>query len=194
MSNEIIKQERALSLTGAIYQVNDGLLQVIQYESNKRVYVRFVQSGYTTWTTMMNIKAKQVKDKFKPTVCGIGYTGDGCSVQGAERKKLYHVWRNMLVRLNDPVKFPTYVNVELDPSWRCFSNFANDVIQLPGYEHFMTERDVSLDKDSLSGERKRYSRETTCWVSKAENTRIMVEEREQKRKKKVTADIAGITW
>jgi len=67
MSNETAKQERALSLVGAVFEVNDGLLQVIQYEGNKRVYVRFVQSGYTTWTTMMNIKAKQVKDKFMHT-------------------------------------------------------------------------------------------------------------------------------
>lgn len=194
MSNEIIKQERAQSLVNALFEVNDGLVQVIQYEGNKRVYVRFVESGYTTWTTMMNIKAKQVKDKFKPTVCGIGYVGDGCPVKGEERKKLYLVWRNMLIRLTDPVKFPTYAEVEIDPSWYCFSNFANDVITLPGYEHFMTERDVSLDKDILSGERKRYSRETCQWISKADNTRIMVQEREQKRKKKVTHDITGISW
>jgi len=194
MSNENIKKERAQSLVGAFFTVNDGIIEVIQYEGNKRVLVRFVGSGYTTWTTMMNIKAKQVKDKFKPTVCGIGYVGDGCPVKGDERKKLYLVWRNMLIRLTDPVKFPTYKNVELDPSWRCFSNFANDVIQLPGYEHFMTEANVSLDKDILSGERKRYSRETCQWISKADNTRIMVQEREQKRKKKVTHDLTGISW
>lgn len=195
MSNEQIKQERAQSLVGAFFEVNDGLIEVIQYDGNKRVYVRFVESGYTTFTTMVNIKAKQVKDKFKPTVCGVGYTGEGCPVKGEERKKLYLVWRNMLIRLTDRNKFSTYANVEICPSWYCFSNFANDVITLPGYERFMVEANVSLDKDILSGERKRYSRETCQWISKADNTRIMVEEREQRRKqKKQVYDIAGITW
>ena len=59
----------------------------------------------------------------------------------------------------------------------------------------MSERDISLDKDILSGERKRYSWETCQWISKADNTRIMVQEREQRRKqKKQVHDIAGITW
>jgi len=178
MSNEDIKRNRAESLVGAFFEVNDGLIEVIQYNSNKRVLVRFCESGYTTFCTMINIRAKQVKDKFKKTVCGVGYIGDGCTVKGDERAKLYHVWRNMLVRLTDRVKFPTYATVELDPSWYCFSNFANDVIKLPGYERFMTEKEISLDKDILSGERKRYSPETCQWISKGDNTRIMVQERE----------------
>lgn len=76
-----------------------------------------------------------------------------------------------------------------------FHNFANDVITLPDYERFMVEANVSLDKDIISGVRKRYSRETCQWISKADNNRIMVEEREQRRKqKKQVYDIAGITW
>ena len=71
MSNEQIKNERAKQHQGALFEVNDGLIEIIQYNGNKRVLVRFVESGYTTWTTMMNIKAKQVKDKFKPSVCGV---------------------------------------------------------------------------------------------------------------------------
>ncbi len=198
MSNENIKQKRAQSLVGAFFEVNDGQLELIQYNGNKRVLVRFVESGYTGFTTMMNIKAGEVKDRLKPTVCGVGYVGDGCPVKGEERRKLYLVWRNMLIRLTDRIKFPTYANVEICPSWYCFSNFANDVITLPGYERFMSERDISLDKDILSGERKRYSRETCQWISKADNTIQMVKDREQaKRNKlmnKVQFDIAGISW
>lgn len=195
MSNEQIKQERAKPLVGAFFEVNDGLIEVIQYNGNKRVLVRFVESGYSTWTTMINIKAKQVKDKFKRTVCEVGYIGDGLLVKGEERKKLYRVWRNMLIRLTDRIKFPTYANVEICPSWYCFSNFANDVITLPGYERFMTEANVSLDKDILSGNQKRYSRETCQWISKVDNTIQMVREREQRRKqKKQVYDIAGVSW
>lgn len=191
--NQKAKQERAQQLVGAFFEVNDGLIEVIQYNGNKRVLVRFVESGYSTVTTMTNIKARQVKDKFKPTVCGVGYIGDGLLVKGAERAKLYLVWRNILVRLTNPVKFPTYINVQLDPSWYCFSNFANDVITLPGYERFMTERDISLDKDILSDTQKSYSRETCQWISKADNTIQMVIEREQRRHKP-SIDISAVQW
>lgn len=183
MSNEQIKNERAKQHQGALFEVNDGLIEIILYNGNKRVMVRFVESGYTTWTTMINIKNKQVKDRFKPTVCGVGYVGDGCLVKGEERRKLYMVWRNMLIRLTDKINFPTYATVQIDPSWYCFSNFANDVITLPGYQYFMSQKDLSLDKDTRNpASPKNYCKENCQWISKAENTMYMVKEREQRKR------------
>lgn len=182
MCNELIKQERAQSIVGAFYEVNDGLLEVLQYNGNKRVLVRFCESGFSTWTTMNNIKNRQVKDKYKATVCGLGYVGEGILVKGEERRKLYHVWRNMLIRLTDTVNFPTYSCVQIDPRWYCFAEFVRDVITLPGYEKFMSVRDLSLDKDTRNpASQKKYCKENCQWISKAENTIQMVQEREQRK-------------
>ncbi|WP_034455789.1 hypothetical protein [Buttiauxella noackiae] len=201
MGNENIKQERARSIVGAFYEVNDGLIEVISYNGNKRVLVRFVASGYSTVTTMVNIRNRQVKDKYKPTVCGVGYVGEGILVRGEERRKLYMVWRNMIIRLTDKVNFPTYAAVTVDPRWYCFAEFVHDVITLPGYERFMTERDLSLDKDIRNPTSpKRYCKENCQWISKAENTIQMVREREQRKapplnaQRPTQAAILSIRW
>ncbi|OAT17064.1 hypothetical protein M977_04310 [Buttiauxella gaviniae ATCC 51604] len=201
MSNDKIKAERAQSLVGAFFEVNDGMIEVISYNGNKRVLVRFVVSGYSTVTTMVNIRNRQVKDKHKPTICGVGYVGEGVLVKGDERRKLYMVWRNMLIRLTDNVNFPTYANVGVDPRWYCFAEFVHDVITLPGYERFMTEKDLSLDKDIRNpGQTKRYCKNNCMWISKAENTIQMVKEREQRKAPPVKvqqhtqAAISSIQW
>lgn len=182
MSNNKIKAERAQSIVGAFFEVNDGMIEVISYNGNKRVLVRFCESGYSTVTTMVNIRNRQVKDKHKPTICGVGYVGEGVLVKGDERRKLYMVWRNMLIRLTDNVNFPTYATVGVDPRWYCFAEFVHDVITLPGYERFMTEKDLSLDKDIRNpGQPKRYCKNNCMWISKAENTIQMVKEREQRK-------------
>ena len=180
-TNEQVKQKAAGSVVGNFFKVNDGLVQVIGYNGNKRVQVRF-ESGYETTTTMTNIKTGEVKDRFKPTISGVGYVGNP-KTKGEERRKLYLVWRNMILRVTDAVKFPDYKDVTVCDRWLCFENFVDDVKNLVGYERFMQEKYIALDKDIRCpiGSPKQYSPERCMWITQAENTIQMTKEREQRR-------------
>ena len=94
-NNNKIKQERAQQLVGALYEVNDGLIEVIDYNGNKRALVCFVVSDYSTVTRMVNIRNHQVKDQFKPTLYSVGYVVEGVVVKSKERRNLCMVCRNM---------------------------------------------------------------------------------------------------
>ena len=154
---------------GSRHKTNSyGWLEVINYDSWRYVRVRFIDTKYETVTTAANIYKGQVKDLFKPKVCGVGFIGEGNytpSVNG-EPTSAYTTWKNMLARCyseSSTTITPTYKDCSVCEEWHNYQNFAEwfENNHVDGFE---------LDKDIKVHGNKFYSPETCLFVSRAENT------------------------
>lgn len=184
--------------------ISGHMAQVIEYENAKCVLVRFLETGYECIAPWGDIQEGSVRDRFAIKCSGIGYLGGDTKAKGVTRKRLHLAWRGMLRRLK---KRPEYADVTVDESWLCFQQFADDAMELPGFE--MLERgdpDIALDKDIRVPGARRYSKDTCQWVTRSENSKEMNQRRGaeiiakrkeaalKRRERKVTVKVEEISW
>jgi len=177
-------------LTQYLYESNkDGWFEVLAYYNAKKVLIRFVSTGFIRFTTANNITAGKVKDKFAPSVFGVGYIGEGEHLTRPNGKfaLAYQSWSNMLRRCYDPSALrsdPSYEDCIVDVGWHNYQTFAvwfysNHV---EGYE---------LDKDLLSNDSKIYSPETCVFILPELNKIMMKNESSSRLPVGVTSDRSG---
>ena len=90
------------SLIGKEYESNSyGRFKIIEYNSSKDVLVEFINTGYQTRTTMSSVRNGTIKDRYYPSVQGVGYLGDthNTSVKGVLNKQ-GNLWKSMLERFH----------------------------------------------------------------------------------------------
>lgn len=174
------KEERAKELIGMLYQSKDGELEVIGYEGNTRVLVRFVDTGYQTTVSMRAITTGEVHDRYKPTIFGVGYVDDKFPIETETRKKAYNVWHAMLKRCSDPDNH-NYADVTVDPRWHSFKNFCEDLRELDGYDRWVKENGYALDKDIKVKGNRTYGKQFCKFVTLAENAIDAVSRKMEKR-------------
>lgn len=157
---------------GSIHDTNShGKVEVLAYYGAFEVIVEFIDTGFVIKTFAAGIRRGQVKDKYKPTVYGIGFFGEGDHVSSIKRKPnpAYKSWQAMLQRCYDE-KYqlfrPTYVGCSVCSEWHNFQNFANwfnDNYPVDGGKY-------QLDKDIKVKGNKIYSPSTCLFVTLKENT------------------------
>ena len=99
-------------------------------------------------------------------VCGVGNN----DVLGYDRRD-YYLWYNVVRR--GTVTLKSYEDVTCHEDWLTFSKFLEDLPLIDNFE--MREScDWELDKDLLSGDRKIYSKDTTCFLPREINSCIAV--------------------
>lgn len=146
---------------------NSGSFVIIERDGWERVTVQFIKTGYTTVTTNQNVQKGQVKDKLRPSVCGVGFVGDGNytpRVKG-EVSKVYQVWVSMIERCYShlqEINNPTYKGCTVCGDWHNFQAFA---------EWFNNNHieGCHLDKDIKIKGNKMYSPFTCTFVTEQEN-------------------------
>ncbi len=121
----------------------------------------------------MTVKCIASKDRYEPSVHGVGYVGVGRfkAFENGDDTYEYKKWRAMLRRCyceKSLGKYPTYKGCTVHPDWHNFQVFAewlssNEFYEL-GYE---------LDKDLLSNGSKVYSKDT-CSLVPMEINRLLV--------------------
>lgn len=140
---------------------------------NRRVVVRFEESGYVANVQASNIAPGKVRDPRKRTVYGVGYLdmdikiprrGDGFI------RRVYDLWANMLRRCYTDYK-GCYVGVTVDPRWHSFRAFLNSLEDVPGFPEFERGENVHLDKDTRVPGSKVYSVDTCAFIPAFENIR-----------------------
>lgn len=144
-----------------------------------KYYVVEFESGYTTTATDSNIMYGKVKDYFKPSVYGVGYLGAAFRIpqrnEGILRKK-YDLWANMLKRVYGNYRdASTYHDVQVTPEWLNFSVFANEIELVPGYDEWLKDSSMCLDKDLA--QQRLYSRTTCQFITASQNTQECLERR-----------------
>lgn len=153
------------------------ILDILSYKEagdrHKRFKVKFTESGYVTITRLSSIKSGNVTNPYYPTVCGIGYLGEGefKTSNNGKQTRLYILWHNMIQRCYDARvqhRNPTYIGVEVCKRWLCFQVFASDIVKMPNYNKI----EFCLDKDILRAKNKIYAPEFCSFVPQEVNTSI----------------------
>jgi len=145
-----------------------GTLRIYEYIDAKHVVVEFVNTGYKTVSQAGNVRTGNVRDNMLPSVCGVGFIGDGpyrSKVLG-KNSPTYNAWRNMIKRCYDAKtqkKQPTYIGCEVCVDWHDFQIFSKwfEVNKIDGFV---------LDKDTKVIGNKLYSPETCVFISPAANS------------------------
>ncbi len=147
-----------------------GNLEIIKYINCSNVEVRFVDTGFVTTARIDSIKRGNVKDRLRPSVCGVGFIGVGDNKVSENGKitKVYQTWQGMLQRCYSEalqkIK-PWYVGCTVHPDWHNFQVFAK------WYDkNYPTDGNkYDLDKDILVEGNRVYGPETCMFVSHEKN-------------------------
>lgn len=155
---------------GDIYSTKNGDLEVRVVLNEDEVVVRFVDTDYFTLATKSNICSGRVKDRMKPSVCGVGYLGAGKYqiTENGNTTIAYEKWSAMLQRCynENSTGYKRYgaVGVSVDPVWHNFQNFAE------WFDKYKFKEDGwHLDKDILVKGNVVYGPEYCCIVPRQIN-------------------------
>ncbi len=142
-------KEKATMEVGQRYAANSGeVVEVVNYEDCDNVYIKF-PDGTINKASAGNIRKGEVNNPNKPSVCGVGFFGEG---QYTSKHKSYSHWNHMMQRCYSNNYGHTYQDAIVTSEWHNYQNFAKWF-----YDHWKLNDDVALDKDILIKGNKVYS-------------------------------------
>lgn len=169
---EIQKQkEERLGYEGTNYQ--GSKFRVVEYNEYNNVLVQFYEHEEewkrvlvkTSWDLC---EKGVVKDKFYPSVYGVGYVGNAkARDENGKLKHSYDKWTKILQRCYDEKsrdKYKTYKGCTVEERWKCFEFFEKDYEELVKENNFPENIVLYLDKDIISKGNKVYSKENCVIV------------------------------
>ena len=91
----------------------------------RMVEVEFIETGTRKQTQLQSALKGSVADPYYRSIAGVGYLGD---ISGESYdKKVYDMWRNMILRCYDPNCNDYYhygaIGIKVDERWHNFTNF-----------------------------------------------------------------------
>lgn len=144
---------------GETFTTNEGCCaEVIEYRDSGKIKIRFLDKvGYEKYVTATNIRNKEIKNPFHPSVHGVGFFGVGPFVAKVDNKNTYEYnkWRGMMTRSYDPrtkSNQPAYQACSVVESWHNYQTFAGWLVEQKGYGNIGWD----LDKDLLIHGNKEY--------------------------------------
>ena len=170
--SKIISRMKTL-YEGSLFETKDfGYVEVMEYHKASKVLVKFLNTGTKEYFHSSAIRDGAIRDRFAPTVYGVGIIGDEVVRENGGLKKEYDTWSGMLERCySERLKqvFPTYENCYASEDFKHFSKFKNWYFSQKGCE----EVGWSLDKDLLIKGNKMYSSETCILLPSEVNVVIV---------------------
>jgi hypothetical protein len=189
---EFTENESKIYIDGSIWDSNNngkfkvlGKTNVFVMSEGFKKYkylIEFVEYPYKKLVTSGTIKKGTIRNPYYPSICSIGYLGDGeFKPYKPNRKatKLYNIWRNMISRCYNKKdsRYHIYGNlgITVEKSWLNFQIFCSEFIKLEGYNEWKKkENKYVLDKDILCEkyniQPKIYSKNTCLLISASENS------------------------
>lgn len=156
---------------GTYHHVNDGELIITRYIDYDRREVQFISTGFVTVTGVRNIKAKQVKDRMKPSVHGVGYIGDESILTHPPLLKEGYLWKARIYLCYHP-KGEYYGRVTVDPQWHSRANFIAWLRSQPNYQEWL-DGGLDLDRNiKATIPNPSYSPENCCLIDSSLNRRL----------------------
>ena len=135
--------------------------------------IQFIDTGTIAKVTLSNAFNGQVKDHYRPTICGAA-----CQGMASTNNEAYLVWLGMIRRCYDK-QCKTYnqygaKGVTVCDRWLCFEYFLEDLKFIPNYDLWInSDNKYELDKDikqmNVPEHQKIYSLQTTCFIDKIKN-------------------------
>lgn len=153
---------------GNTYLNNDGdEFVVLEYNGKYNVLVEFVRTGSTTRTTLANLRSGGVRDRFKPSIYGVGVIGNELCYKDYVALPDYVCWKDMLDRVynQNSIKVRWYSECTVSDSFKYLSLFRDWAEKQIGFGN----EGWQLDKDILFKGNKVYSEDACCFVPKEIN-------------------------
>ena len=154
----------------AIYQSNTcGPFVILKQEPGKRTQIKFLNTGFVRWAIRENCMAGKVRDPYAKTLYGRGCLGEGYK-RVPYYKRAKQLWQNVLKRCYSEKDPKGYFKkgVHVDDRWLNFSNFLQDLPLLEGFDRWLANDNMQLDKDR-KGNGTVYSREACMFLTEFEN-------------------------
>ena len=168
--------------------LNSGDFKVLKYNDTANVEIQFLNTGYETSVRLHNIRNGYVKDRYSPSVYGVGVLGTKypTKVNGVHTKE-YLLWQRMLERCYSDVykkQKPTYIGCEVSENFKSYEYFYEWCNKQIGFG----SEGWQLDKDLLIKGNKVYS-ENTCVFIPSEINSLLV-----KREALRGTHLIGVSW
>lgn len=151
--------------------LNYGDVELVVYQDNDNITVKFINTGNLADTTVGNLKQGKVMDYYLPVICGVGYIGKGI-YSSTSHPKVYNTWIKMLTRCyENGTGHKNYMDKYVDEKWHNYQTFASWAVNQVGCNNGW-----QLDKDILVKGNKVYSEGTCCFVPACVNSLIIKSE------------------
>ena len=149
--------------------LNSGDFKVLKYNDSKNVEIRFLKTGYEATVELGNIKSGGVKDRYLPSVYGVGVLGTKYpSSESRRNTKEYKLWQSMLERCYSDInvcdvskkKYSTYIGCEVSDKFKSYEYFYEWCHSQIGFG----VEGWHLDKDLLVKGNKVYSEDSCVFL------------------------------
>ena len=142
---------------------NGGGFIITKYVGCNEVYIKFLETGYETVTSNNHIESGKIRDRLRPSVCGVGILGFSDTKCGDERLKEYLLWKDMITRCYSKKSLsrkPSYLGCKVSNNFLHYDYFKDWCHKQIGFSN----EGWHLDKDILIKGNKIYSEDTCCFV------------------------------
>lgn len=150
---------------GSVHSTNKyGDFIITKYVNASNVHIKFLNTGYETVTLNSCILSGEIRDRYFPSVHGVGIVGEESSRDSNGNKlKEYFLWNHMLTRCygkKAKLKLPSYGDCTASTNFKYFPYFKDWCSKQIGFGN----EGWQLDKDILVKGNKIYSEDTCCFV------------------------------
>ena len=171
-----------------LYESGGGKFKIISYKDSKNVHIKFIGTGFETVARLDNIRNGKVKDRYLPSVYGVGIVGTKYSIsEGGVHTKEYGLWKNMLRRCYSDTykkKYPTYEGCKCSENFKSYEYFYEWCHNQIGFGN----EGFELDKDLLVKGNKVYSEDSCIFIPTEINTLLV------KREASRGEHLIGVYW
>ena len=140
---------------------SSGDFKIVKYNNKRNVEIQFLNTGFKAVVELGSIRKGEVKDRYSPSVFGVGIIGAKYPVSGGGiHTKDYVLWKSILQRCYSDAfknKCPTYEGCEVSDNFKSYEYFYEWCHKQIGFD----VEGFELDKDLLVKGNKVYS-ENTC--------------------------------
>ena len=150
---------------GSVHSTNKyGDFIITKYVNASNVHIKFLNTDYETVTLNSCILSGEIRDRYFPSVHGVGIVGEESSRDSNGNKlKEYFLWNHMLTRCygkKAKLKLPSYEDCTASTNFKYFPYFKDWCSKQIGFGN----EGWQLDKDILVKGNKIYSEDTCCFV------------------------------
>lgn len=137
---------------------NYGDYRVIRSVDSNNLEIEFLDTGYTNVVQKHDIGREDgsfLRDRLKPTICGIGYIGEGIYQARAKVDRCYHLWKSMLCRCynkkDNSYKFYGAKGITVCEEWYNYQNFAEWCHAQDGFwkDGYHLDKDLKVEGNTI---------------------------------------------
>ena len=153
--------------------LNSGDFKIVKYNDSRNVEIQFLNTGYEATVELVQVKRGEVKDRYVPSVYGVGMVGNKYPIKVNDvQTKEYGLWKSMLRRCysdNSKNKNPTYEGCEVSDKFKSYEYFYEWCNKQIGFG----VKGFELDKDLLVKGNRVYSEDMCVFLPHEINTLLI---------------------